>query len=323
MTAFILRRLMQIVITFLIIITLVFFLYRFAPGDPTSMIISPKLSPEDRARLRAEFGLDDPLHTQYFKFLNNLSRLNFGNSLTSGRPVLDIVKERVGPTLLLFLPANLFGFLLGKKIGEIMAWIRNTWRERALTLFSLICYTVFFPWFAVLLIWIFGYQLNWFPLGGMISAEAWAHNAFNLWQKFLDVAWHLILPLTTLVVVRFAGPALVMRSSMLESLRSDFVQVARAKGLSERRVRYHAARNSMLPMTTSFILSFAYAFSGSVLVEQVFSWPGIGQKFVSAALQQDFPVVQASFVILAFLVLVANLVADIVYSMLDPRVSYD
>jgi len=269
------------------------------PGDPTSMIISPKFSAEDRERLRTAFGLNKPLLTQYFLYIRNIFRLDFGASLISGRSVINVISERIPATLLLFLTANILSFVIGKKIGELMAWYRNTIAEKALTLFSITAYTIFFPWLALLLIWVFSYHFSWFPLGGMITVDKWICGDMTLWAQFLDVAHHMVLPLTTLITIRFAGPALVMRSSMIENLNSDFITTARSKGLTERKVRQHASRNSLLPLMTGFILSFAYALSGSVLVETVFNWPGLGQLIVNSSLQQDYPVVQFSFLILA------------------------
>jgi len=320
MLGYTVRRFFQIAITFLVIITIVFFLFRLCPGDPVSMILSPKFAAEDRERLRIAFGIDKPLITQYVLYIRNVFKLEFGSSLISGRSVINVIGERVLATLLLFLSANIISFIIGKKIGEIMAWYRGTFGEKALTLFSIGSYTIFFPWLALLLIWIFAYHFNLVPLGGMITVDKWVQGGMTWWTQFLDVTWHMILPLTTLIVVRFAGPALVMRSSMIENLDSDFIRTARAKGLTERKVRRHASRNSLLPLMTGFILSFAYALSGSVLVETVFNWPGLGQLIVNASLQQDYPVVQFSFLILALGVLLMNLVADLAYSYFDPRV---
>lgn len=314
------RRLLQIILTFIIIISIVFFLFRLMPGDPTSMIISPKFSAEDRQRLRVAFGLDKPLLVQYLLYIKNILRLDFGASLISGRSVVTVISERIPATLLLFLTANILSFIIGKKIGEVMAWWRGRFWEKALTLFSIGAYTTFFPWLALLLIWVFAYHFGLVPLGGMITVDKWVQGNMSLWSQFLDVAWHMVLPLTTLITIRFAGAALVMRSSMIENLDSDFVTTARAKGLTERKVRQHASRNSLLPLMTGFILSFAYSLSGSVLVETVFNWPGLGQLIVNASLQQDYPVVQFSFLILALGVLLLNLIADLMYSHFDPRV---
>lgn len=317
------RRLLQIILTFIIIISIVFFLFRLCPGDPVSMILSPKFSAEDRERLRAAFGLNEPLLTQYFLYIKNIFRLDFGASLISGRSVINVISERIPATILLFLTANILSFIIGKKIGEIMAWYRGTFWEKVLTLFSIGSYTIFFPWLALLLIWVFSYHFGWFPLGGMITVDKWICGDMTLWAQFLDVAYHMILPLTTLITIRFAGPALVMRSSMIENLSSDFVTTARAKGLTERKVRQHASRNSLLPLMTGFILSFAYSLSGSVLVETVFNWPGLGQLIVASSLMQDYPVVQFSFLILALGVLLLNLLADLMYGYFDPRVRLD
>jgi len=322
MTGYIARRLLQMVVTLFVILTVLFFLFRLMPGDPVSMVLDPKMPPEAKEALRHQFGLDRPLVAQYFFYLGNVFRGNFGRSFQSARPVLAVIVDRLPATLLLFTTASVLSFALGMWIGKLIVWRRGGPLETSCTLLGLSFYTVFLPWFGMLVIWIFAYQLDWFPLGGILTPELWI-GAASTWAKSLDVLHHLALPLFVLTAVMFAGSMLVMRSSMLETLEQDYVTAARAKGLSERVVKNkHAARNAMLPLVTSFTLSLAFSMSGGVLTETVFSWPGLGTELVEAVLAQDFPLAQGAFLLIAILVLVANLVADLLYVVLDPRIRY-
>jgi len=322
MTGYLARRLLQVLVTMFVILTVLFFLFRLMPGDPASMVLDPKMPPEAKEALRHQFGVDRPLVTQYLLYLGNVFRGNLGRSFQSARPVLAVILERLPATLLLFTTAVILAFTLGMWIGKLIAWRRGGPLEISCTLLGLSFYTVFLPWFGMLVIWIFAYQLDWFPLGGILTPELWISGA-STWAKALDVLHHLALPLLVLTSVMFAGSMLVMRSSMLETLEQDYVTSARAKGLAERVVRNrHAARNAMLPLVTSFTLSLAFSMSGGVLTETVFSWPGVGTELVEAVMAQDYPLAQGAFLLIAVVVLAANLVADVLYVVLDPRIRY-
>lgn len=324
MANFIARRIFQNLITFLIIASLLFILFQLMPGDYASSILDPKLSPEARQRLREAFGLDKPLPIQYFSYLENIFTLDLGLSFTSGRKVTSIIAEKIGPTLLLFGSTLLFSFLLGALMGIILAWNYGSLLEQILTFQGLIFYTAFLPWIALLSLWIFSFQFHLFPLGGMISPEKWALEKLSLWGKTLDVLWHLALPLITLTLIRYSGTMLIIRGSMLDTLGAEYVTTARAKGLKERVVVIkHAVKNALLPMVTSFALSIPFVVSGGVITETVFSWPGLGWLLVKSTMSGDFPVVRTAFLLITILVLFMNLLADISYSFLDPRISYE
>lgn len=196
--------------------------------------------------------------------------------------------------------------------------------ELSLTFFGLLFYSVFLPWFGLLMIWIFSYKFGVFPLGGMISAELWmARQSVSKITLALDILHHLALPLLVLTIISFAGAMLLMRSSMLETLGEDYIITAKAKGLEDRVIRdKHAARNALLPVVTAFALSLSFSMSGGVLTEVIFSWPGLGREIVAATLNYDYPLAQAAFIFLAAIVLVANLIADVLYAYLDPRIKY-
>lgn len=324
MYRYIAGRILQIAVTLFILLTLTFFLFRVMPGDPASMVIDPKMPPEAKAILKKQLGLDEPLHNQYMIYLKNFFRGEFGRSFYYGRPVFEVIMQRLPATILLFTTAAIISWSLGFLLGKIIAWRRGTFLEHFLTFFGLVFYSVFLPWFGLMLIWIFSYKLGLFPLGGMISPELWLERGkVSGVILFMDLLHHLILPIFVLTIVSFAGAMLLMRSSMLETLREDYILTARAKGLKEEVIRdKHAARNALLPVVTALALSLSFSMSGGVLTEVIFSWPGLGREIVAATLNYDYPLAQAAFVFLASIVLVANLIADVLYAYLDPRIRY-
>jgi peptide/nickel transport system permease protein len=213
--------------------------------------------------------------------------------------------------------------LAGVYLGKIASWHKGEKTDTWLTLGALVCHTLFLPWVALILIWVFAYKIGGFPLNGMISAEIWTDPASGYWLKLLDVAHHMILPLVTLFLIHFGSYLLIMRSSMLDTLREDYILTARAKGLTEKVIRNrHAAPNAALPVITSVGLSLAFSISGGALTETVFSWPGIGRELVFAVSNNDYPLAQASFLLIAIVVLLSNLAVDVLYMYLDPRIRY-
>ena len=184
-------------------------------------------------------------------------------------------------------------------------------------------HTLFLPWLALILIWVFAYKLQWFPITGIISEDVWLDPTSGLWAKFMDVLHHMILPMGTLFLIHFGSYLLIMRSSMLDTLKEDYILTARAKGLTEKLIRNrHAARNAALPVITSLGLSLAFSINGGAITETVFTWPGIGRELVSAVSHNDYPLAQASFLLISAVVLVSNLVVDVLYAYLDPRIRY-
>ncbi|MFQ5887495.1 MAG: ABC transporter permease [Candidatus Hydrothermarchaeales archaeon] len=324
MYRYIVQRTIEIIITMFIVIALMFVLFRIMPGDPAAMMLDPKMTPEAKAILRNQFGLDEPLYKQFLIYLKNFFRGEFGRSFHFGRPVYDIIMERLPNTILLFTTASIMAWGLGFMLGKMIAWKRGSRLELGLTFFGLLFYSVFLPWFGLLMIWIFSYKFGIFPLGGMISAELWmARQSVSKITLALDILYHLVLPLLVLTIISFAGAMLLMRSSMLETLGEDYIITAKAKGLEDHVIRdKHAARNALLPVVTAFALSLSFSMSGGVLTEVIFSWPGLGREIVAATLNYDYPLAQAAFIFLAAIVLVANLIADVLYAYLDPRIKY-
>ena len=316
-------KLAEMAVIFFVILTLLFFLFRLSPGDPTSRIVDPTLTAEDTAYLIQQMGLDRPVSEQYLLYLKNFVMGNHGVSFHYGEPVSRIIMARLPWTLLLFTSSTILAAIVGVFLGKIAAWNKGKTTDNVMSISALVCYTLFIPWFALLVLWMLGYKLGWFPLGGILSPELWVTGA-PMWQKTLDVLHHLFLPLITLFAINLGSYLLLMRSSMLSVLKEDYIITARAKGLSERVIRdKHAARNAALPVVTSVGLSLAFSINGGALTEQIFTWPGIGRELIFAVSNNDYPLAQACFLLIALVVLVANFVVDMLYAYMDPRISYE
>lgn len=323
MKKFVVKRLAQVVVILFLILTILFVLFRLAPGDPVSRMVDPNLTPEEAEHLVEQLGLKEPLWNQYLIYLKNFATGEFGYSFHYGEPVARVIWDRLPNTVLLFTTAVLLAALVGISWGKIAAWRKGKATDVVLTIVALVTHTLFLPWLALLLVWVFAYHMGWFPITGMISDEVWLDPESGFWVKFFDVAYHMVLPLATLFIIHFGSYLLVMRSAMLDTLKEDYILLARAKGLSERAIRNkHAAPNAWLPVVTSVGLSLAFSINGGALTETVFSWPGIGRELVFAVSQNDYPLAQASFLLIATVVLLSNVVVDVLYAYLDPRIRY-
>ena len=319
---FIFTKFIEIFIIFFIILTLLFFLFRLSPGDPVSKVLDPMLTPEDTRYMIEQLGLDKPIHTQYIIYVKNFFTGNFGNSFHYGEPVSNIILSKLPWTILLFTTSTILAAMAGVFLGKISAWKKGSALDNILSISALVCHTLFIPWFALLLLWVLAYKVGWFPLGGIISPELWIKKSSVL-IKALDVLHHMLLPLTTLFIIHLGSYLLLMRSSMLSVLREDYIITARAKGLTEKVIRdKHAAKNAALPVITSVGLSLAFSINGGALTEQIFTWPGIGRELIFAVSNNDYPLAQACFLLIAAVVLVANLVVDLLYAYMDPRIRY-
>ncbi|MCJ7684162.1 MAG: ABC transporter permease [Desulfobacteraceae bacterium] len=320
---YIIRRMIQIIIIFFVILTVLFLLFRLAPGDPVSMMVDPDMTQEDSEILIVQLGLDQPLGIQYLIYVKNFFTGHFGFSFHYGEPVVDIIWNRLPNTMLLFTTSIILSALVGVFLGKIASWHKGKKIDSMMTIGALVTHTLFLPWLALILIWIFAYKFGWFPINGMISEEVWLDPEAGFIARALDVMYHMVLPLSTLFLIHFGAYLLIMRSSMLETLKEDYILTARAKGLTEKVIRnHHAAPNAALPVVTSVGLSLAFSINGGALTETVFTWPGIGRELVSSVSQNDYPLAQACFLMIAGVVLVSNLVVDVLYAYLDPRIRY-
>jgi peptide/nickel transport system permease protein len=246
-----------------------------------------------------------------------------GVSFHYGKPVTRILMNRLPNTILLFTTAIILSALLGVFLGKIAAWRQGRRTDTVMTIGALFCHTLFLPWLGLIVIWFFAYHIGWFPITGMVSPQVWIDPEAGFFVKALDVLHHMILPLMTLVVIHFGSYLLVMRSSMLDTLKEDYILTARAKGLDEKAIRNrHAAPNAALPVVTSVGLSLAFSINGGALTETVFTWPGLGRELVFSVSHSDYPLAQAAFLLIALVVLLANLAVDVLYAYLDPRIRY-
>jgi peptide/nickel transport system permease protein len=299
-----------------------FLVIHLAPGDPLEMQmgeLSIESSAQAQQMLRELYGLDKPLPVQYWHWLGRLVRLDFGRSfMPDGRPVLDKIRERLPVTLLLNLIEMLIILAAAVPIGVLSATRQYSLFDKVTTVFVFVGFATPDFWLALLLMILFGVQLGWLPISGLRSLN-WEYLGF--WTQQWDFFSHLILPIVVATFGGLAGFSRYMRQSMLEVVRQDYIQSARAKGLAERVViGKHALRNAMLPIVTILGLSLPGLIGGSVIVESVFAIPGMGQLMVQSVFQRDYPVIMANLVIVSVLTLLANLVADLSYGLVDPRI---
>lgn len=302
--------------------TILFLMFRLMPSNPLAAYIDPTFTAEQQAILMAKFGLDRPLWEQYFIYLWNLLQGELGDSFFYRQPVGERVLELLPNTLVLTFTSLIIAYAFGIIAGAWLAWKRDSVAERAAI--PLVLTTRALPefWLGMLLLALFSFTLGWFPAGGTRSpgSEYGSYLALYTSRDFLS---HLFLPALTLAIYSQGLPLLLMRSNMLEVMNEDFVTMARIKGLSNWTVVVrHAARNALLPVMTSFAIAVGYQIQGNVVVETVFSWPGLGRELVNAVSASDYPLAQGAFLMIAVVVVLMNLLADLLYSLLDPRISH-
>ena len=384
MLAYTIRRFFEMIIVFFLFLVISYLLFNAIPGNAfSSLLLNPLLPPEAYQKTIEAFGLDKPLLERLQLYIVNFFKGDFGYSYTYyPRTPIDLIAERLPRTLMLFSIVNIVAFYTGFLVGKILAWRRGSKSETWITIGSVFSYTVFYPWFALMMLWFFGYKMDWFPLGKFLVPEKWYDSpyasdeifytlilfttisSFLLFLVFIftrnieslqkrrnarlfgliilaslatmywtngeaalkrfyaaDIAYHMILPTFTVTLVAFAGTALLTRTTMMEVLKDDYILTARAKGLSQKRIRdRHAARTALLPVVTSFIFTIITIIDGSVLTESIFSWPGMGQLILEAVVQEDIPLAMATFSFIGILALIAHFIADISYAFLDPRI---
>lgn len=384
MWKYLLSRLAQILVTLVVFFAMTYFILDAQPGDITLQYRSPRFTEAQRAALQRRLGLDRPVLERFWRWMGNTVRGELGDSFSEGKPVIDIIEERAPRTVFLFLTATITEFVLGYYLGKVLAWRRGTSLEYGITVIGAVMYTIFTPWFALIMIWLFSYTLKWFPLGKFLDPKVWrqlpaetpvtANLIFNqmlltallaiiagtiiylvaqrlnparfqrtslvanlfilgaaaaFWSTYRygylawDIIRHLVLPVMTLTIINFSGTMLLTRTSMLETLREDYIMAARAKGLPEQMVRdKHAARNAMLPVFTSLVINLPFIMAGGIITETIFSWPGMGLTLLNSSTSGDIPMIMGAFLFIGILSLSAHLVADIAYIILDPRIRY-
>ena len=378
------KRFFEMIIVFFLFLIISYLLFNAIPGNAfSSLLLNPLLPPETYQRTIELFGLDKPLLERVQLYIINFFKGDFGYSyIYYPRSPIEVIAERLPRTLMLFSIVNVIAFYSGFLVGKVLAWRRGSKSETWITIGSVFSYTVFYPWFALMMLWFFGYKMNWFPLGKFLVPEKWYDSpyssdeifytlilfttigSFLLFLVFIftrnieslenrrnarivglifllvlasiywsngeaslkrfyaaDIAFHMILPTFTVTLVAFAGTDLLTRTTMMEVLKDDYILTARAKGLSQKRIRdRHAARTALLPVVTSFIFTIITIIDGSVLTESIFSWPGMGQLILEAVTREDIPLAMASFSFIGILALIAHFIADVSYAFLDPRI---
>jgi peptide/nickel transport system permease protein len=317
MTAYMVRRLVQAVIVFVLVSILIFVVMRLLPGDPILMLISKQMANSSTEaqidKLRHEYGLDKPMAAQYFNWLGGVFHGDLGVSITNGREVLDDILARLPITLHLGILALIISFILGVPAGVICAVRRGTWIDTVVTSLANIGITIPVFWLGVVLMYLFALKLGWLPLFGYTSPFT------DFWQNTKEI----IMPVFCLAITSVAVIARQARSSMLEVLHQDYIRTAWSKGLKERViVMRHALKNGLIPVIVLSGLGLSGIIGGSVLIETVFNIPGMGRLAVTAMLNQDYPVTQGVILFFAAMVLLTNLIVDLSYGWLDPRVQY-
>jgi len=310
---YVIRRIIISIPIIIGITLIVFSILHLAPGDPVKIMLGQRATPELVEKLRHEMGLDKPIYVQYFTWLSHVIKGDLGKSLITHRPVLDMIVEKIPATLELTIPSLVISALVSVFLGIMAALHRGSWIDQLTRVFALVGVSIPSFWFALILLMIFSFRLGWLPIYGR-GGPIWTIEGLK----------HAILPITVLSLTSMALLMRVTRSAMVEVLEDDYIRTAKGKGLPEKVIIYkHALRNALIPVVTILALRLAYIFGGAVIVETIFAWPGMGRLIVSAIYQRDFPVVQGVTLMFGIMVMIANLIADILYAYLDPRISYE
>lgn len=316
MLRFIIRRLLEAIPAFVGICVITFVLLHLIPGGPAQAVLGPHYSPARVAALNRSLGLNKPIWVQFGIWFGNLLQGNLGTSYTYNQPVLQVILQALPHTLELVVSSIIVAHLLSIILGAFQGYYRGTWFDHALTTITFFFYSMPTFWLGILMVLFFAIDLGWFPANGISSATA-LHPGLG---SLVD---HLVLPATTLILVTVAGWMRYMRSSMVDAMVQDYIRTARAKGLSELRVVFkHALRNSLLPLITLLGLSLPSLFAGALVLEEIFNFPGMGLLFWTAAYQRDYPILLGITVIVGVLTIIGNLLADVLYSLVDPRIQY-
>lgn len=317
LSTYVFKRILSMLPIFIGITLISFVIVHLAPGDPMAVMMNPKLKPSDIERITANLGLNQPLYVQYFKWFTSLLRLDFGNSFIGGQPVIEILKPKIPVTILLCATGMFVAIFIAVILGILSATKQYSKADYTVSVFAFAGLSIPTFWFSLMLILVFGVYLKWLPTAGMYNLRA---ETITLGDRIA----HMILP-----VIAFAAPSIAswtryMRSSMLEVIREDYIRTARSKGLKESIVIYkHALRNALIPMVTLLGLSMAFLISGAFVIESMFGWPGMGRTGIDAIFQRNYPIVMAINTMTAVLVLVFNLLTDLTYAFIDPRIKYN
>jgi len=324
MSRYIIARSIQTFVALLVILTLIFIMFEALPATPQDLLrLNPQIQQSQIDYMEELYGYNDETYVRYAKYIVNMLTFDFGFSFTSAEKVWDILSERIPRTMLLFGGATILAYVIGIYLGALIAWRRGGVLDGSTVVVSLVFYNMPSFWIGLIFLVIFASELDWFPLTGWYDET---DVIFNLepggfLYKILDISWHMFLPMLVLLLLSLAGTVLLMRTAMLDVIGENYMITAKAIGLPERKVLFrHGTRNAMLPVVTSFIIAFVFAIGGAVVLENVFSFPGMGALYIQALNQLDFPVAEATLYIITLMVLLGNFIADLLYGYLDPRV---
>jgi peptide/nickel transport system permease protein len=312
----------MMLLTMFALLVILFCLFRLMPGDPSASIVSASLSREVQLQLRQSWGLDKPIHIQFFNYFYRLMHLDFGVSFFKRIPVIEIIGYRFWNTVVFMLVAMVWANFLGVVLGILQVARRNRFGDTLLLIIGSVCRAT--PLFVtgIIMVIIFSYWLDWFPSGGMHAIGAETKTIADRFLN-LDFLYHAVLPIFVASLYYFTIPFFVMRTAMLEYIGEDFVALAKAKGQSNAKVWIkHVARNAINPVVTASAMAIGFAIGGQVIVETIFRWPGMGSELVYSTLRRDYPVIQGTFFLLGVIVILMNYIADILYVYFDPRIRY-
>ena len=335
MLKYITQRLLLLIPTLLGVLTIVFFMTALSPGDPARVMLGERANAAQLEKLREELGLNKPLGEQYIIYLKNSIRLDFGRSIKSGRPVMEEIGEHFPATVELALVAMLLSTVLGILIGVISAVKQNTWLDYSAMVGALVGVSMPVFWLGLVLIMIFSVALGWFPTGGRMEVRLFFEpitrifliDGFILWFREGNPAYlksaleHIVLPAIALGTIPLAIIARTTRSSMLETMHQDYVKTARAAGIPEHRVIFrYALKNALLPIITVVGIQFGLLLAGAILTETIFAWPGIGRWIYTAISARDYPAIQAGVIVVSAVFVGINVIVDILYSVVNPKI---
>ncbi|RQG99464.1 ABC transporter permease [Natrarchaeobius oligotrophus] len=320
--SYVIRRIGQVIVTYWAFLTILFVLFRVVPGDPVSMHVQD-LGAEAREERIAELGLDQPLYVQYVEYLRQLARADLGQSMIYNESVWNIIVVKFWNTIILMAASLILAYAIGILGGALLAWYRGTAFEKGGIVLTLLARSSPEFWTGIVLLGVFVFWLGLFPVGGMRSIGSELATGVGRYLSW-DFVYHAVLPALTGAIYFLGTPALLMRNSMLDVLNADFIEIKKAEGLHPWNVLYkHAVRNSILPLVTIAAIAVGMAIGGSVVIETVFNWPGMGRAMVDAVNNNDYQLAMAAFFLMGSVVILMNFVADLLYVYLDPRVTYE
>ncbi len=320
MGKYILRRVIQSIPVLVGITLLTFLIMQLAPGNPMQTMIDPRISIEEIERAEENLGFNKPLIVQYFSWLKEIVTGNLGYSVKTGQPVAEMIGERLPATLLLTITAFILSFVVGVPLGVYSATHKYTKLDYGLTIFAFVGISIPSFFFGLGLIFLLSLKAGMLPTSGLVTIGM----GYTGWALFIDKLRHLIMPAIILALPNLATVMRFTRSSMIDVLNQDYIRTARAKGLTEKVVRYkHALRNALIPVVTIFGLSIPFLFGGAYITETIFNWPGMGSLGIAAITSREYPIVMGLNLFTSALVLLGNLLADIMYAFVDPRIRYN